>query len=165
MMHCTDLSDIKLKQKFKELPKVHYSYNGGSYYLVQTWAIFQDIILFEATLLRLKKLIEEDIRLDNFDYICAVPPCGIPISTGVSLITRKPLIVPLSPEVRFMVPQNFYTEDTIERGKRILLVDAIINSGASARITKEKLESIDGKFVGLVVPLFNNTFPEKRSDK
>ncbi len=164
-MNSTKLSDEKLKQKFKELPKKSFLHNESTYYLVQTWAIYLDSTLFEATVFRLKELIEKDIGLDNFDYICAVPPCGVPISTGVSLYTGKPLIVPFPPEFRFMVPDDFYSEDTIERGKRILLIDGIINSGASARATKDKLESIDGKFVGLVIAIFNDTFPERKSDK
>ena len=160
------LSEEELKLRLKNIPIKIDEYEGVEYKLVKTWGIYLDSILFEMVVFKIKELIERDIGIDNFDYVCSVPPCGIPLSASVSFVMKKPLIVPLPPEFRIMAKiENFHNEEQIERGKRILLVDDIINSGSSARITKERLNSINGEFVGLVVVLFNDTFPEKRNDK
>lgn len=156
------LSDVELKNRLRNLP----INDTGGFKLLDTFAIYLDNILFKSLTFKLKKLIESKIGLDKFDYICAVPPCGVPLSTSVSLITNKPLIMPLPQELHIVgVVHDFHSGSQIEQGKRILLVDTVINSGLSARATKQRLDSIDGKFVGLVVALFNDMFPDKRSDK
>lgn len=156
------INDVELIDKLRNLPRN----DTNEFKFVDTFAIYFDNNLFKTISFKLYELIETSIKIENIDYICAVPPCGIPIAASVSLMTNRPLIVPLPQEVHILgVSNDFHAGSEIERGKRILLVDSVINSGISARTTKQKLDSIEGKFAGLVVALFNDMFPDKRSDK
>lgn len=160
------LKGAELMTRLKSIPTQTSKYRGEQYKLVQTWCIYLDEILLKSVVFGLKELIEKEIGADKFDYICAVPPCGIPLASSLSFVMEKTLIVPLPQDFSVMgTIENFYCEEQIEHKKRILLVDSIINSGGSARSTMEKLDSIDGEFIGLAVVLFNDAFPAKRSDK
>jgi len=160
-----DTEPNELKNKLKNLSKDEHSFERKKFYLLQTWAIYLDSSLFKCAIDRLSKLIENRIGLNNFDYICAVPTCGVPISAGLSLSLEKPLIVPHTEGIRAEVADQFHIQKEIKPKKKIVLVDAIINSGVSARITKDNLKSIDGEFVGLAVLLYNDKYPEKIMDK
>ena len=160
------LKGAELKIRLRSIPTQISEYRGEEYRLVQTWGIYLDELLFKSVVFGLKELIEKEIGADEFYYICALPPCGTPLATSVSFVMEKPLIVPLPQDFAVMgTTENFYNEGQIKRGKRILLVDSIINSGGSARSTMEKLDSIDGEFIGLAAVLFNDRFPKERSDK
>jgi orotate phosphoribosyltransferase len=160
------LKGEELKKRLRGIPMQTSMYGGIHYKLVQTWCIYSDELLFKSVVFGLKELIEKEIGANKFDCICAVPPCGTPLAASLSLVMEKPLIVPLPQDFAIMgTIENFHCEGRIEHGKRILLVDSISNSGASARNTMEQLGSIDGTFIGLAVVLSNDTFPEKRSDE
>ena len=158
------ISDFELINELKLLTITKNKHKEFEYNRVEIWNIYMQNQLFKSIVFRLKKLICETIGKDNFDYICAVPPCGIPLSSCLSLAMEKPLIIPSHQELRLFRSESFYNEEKIEHNKRILLVDIIINYGNSARNTKDNLSSIKGKFIGLAVVLFNDTLNKNMVD-
>lgn len=158
------LNDRELKEKLRAFTSDAPEGSLVDYKYVRTWGIYLDVDLFHTIVQRLINLINNEFR-GNYQYICAVPPCGIPLASSLSYMLNKRMIVPLPSELVLMgISDNFHNEREIETGKRILLVDSIINAGGSARNIQEKLKSIDGEYAGLVVVLYNDTYPINRSD-
>jgi orotate phosphoribosyltransferase len=155
------LNEIDMKKKLKALtsdaPDDTYEYK-----YVRTWGIYLETDLFHSIVTKLGDMIKKE----SFEYICPVPPCGLPLASTLSHALDKKMIVPLPAEFALLgISDTFHNENDIKHGKKVILVDSIINAGGSARNIEEKLRAIDGEFVGLFVVLFNDTFPANRSDR
>lgn len=159
------LSDQELKLKLRAFTSPPLGMTRDEYRYVRTWGIYLDVALFHTIIQRLADLVNKEFK-SSYEYICAVPPCGIPLASALSYNLNKRMIVPLPSDLSLLgITDNFHNEKEIESGKRILLVDSIVNAGGSARTIEEKLKSIDGKYVGLVVVLYNDTYPQNKSDR
>ncbi len=88
------------------------------------------------------ELVENEVGLDNFDRIAAIPTAGIPYSTALALELRKPLIY-VRKEVKRHGRER-RVEGILRPGDRILIVDDLVTTGTTIVNTAEALRAEGG---------------------
>ncbi len=105
---------------------------------------FRPIASKPNLLIKLSKLLLNEINYLNFELICGVPYAALPIATALSLISNIPLIIKRKENKGYGTKQMI--EGIYKKGQNCLIIEDVITSGDSLLKTIVDLEK-----VGLIV--------------
>ena len=117
-----------------------FSTMGKDNDIIQGWGLYLFPNLMEIIVNKMADLIENDD--DEYDCICGVHTCGLPLASMLSFKLHKPLIENLPLEIHATTGNPIHAHDLVrEKGfKTAILVDSVINTGYSAHASFEVLK-------------------------
>jgi uridine monophosphate synthetase len=109
----------------------------------------REIISFPKILKSVSELIWQQTHSLNFDLMCGVPYTALPITSYLSVIHDKPMVM------RRKELKNYGTKKIIEgvfmKGQKCLIIEDIITTGASILETIEPLNQVDLQVKDIIV--------------
>ncbi len=97
------------------------------------------MISYPELMEKIVRLLEEQLRHDDFDRIAGVPYTGIPPAGLLSVRIQKPLLIPRKEVKTYGSGGDMI--GTFQKSDRVVLIDDLITSGESIMETVEKLEN------------------------
>ena len=157
-----DLGRILVKVKALEFGAFTLTSGISSSYYIDLRLIPSYPGVFRKTVQAYVQLLVNDVGLENFDAVCAIPTAGLTYASAIAYELKKPLIYVRKKERLHGIGKRI--EGAVTPGGRVLLVDDLITTGTSMIHAVEAIRS-EGATVEDAAVLIDRLEGAKRSLK